>query len=400
VARAKSEQAAAQADAEAATGDMDRAQGMADAAQKAVIQAQKEVKSAQADLDYWRAEIAREESLLKAGAVSVEEYQSEKAQAIAAEAELETRQAKVTEAQANVRAAEGDVRSKQAAVRAARERVAAAKASVQGAGRQVGQKVEMARQAGAAAATASVVNEYRYVRAPFAGTVTKRYLSPGQFAGTGTAILSVVQIDQVRLQANVADKDLPLVQVGATVTARFAKYPNLTISATVTSVSPIANQNSKTALVEAIVPNPGHRFVPGDGVTLSIATSRSTRSITVPVNAIVQKDGMSAVWVVRIGDAGSMPDMPGMQHDQGPATSPKNGKKTKQAHLVMVTTGATDGRRTEILAGLSSGDEVIYEGNTYLREGDVVTPMKWGAGGPAGIPEAPAMEPDMPGMKH
>lgn len=397
VSRAKSELTAAAADVDAATGDLDNAQGMVDAARKAVIQAQKEVKSAQANLDYWRAEIIREESLLKSGAVSVQEYQSEKAQAIAAEAELETRQAKVTEAQADVRAAQGDLKSKKAAVRAAKERMTAAKASLEGAGGQVSQKSEMARQARAAAATASIVNEYRYVRAPFAGIVTKRYLSPGQFVNSGTAILSVVQIDRVRLQANVADKDLPLIKVGAPVTARFAKYPDLTISTTVTSVSPLANQNSKTVLVEAIVPNPRHRLVPGDGVTLSIATSQSAHSITVPAAAIVQKAGKSAVWIAR-----SMSDMPGMSHGQHDMSSHKNSGTMKHAHLVMVTTGATDGRRTEILSGLSPGDEIIYEGNTYLREGDQVMPTEWGEAGPAEIPKAPPMKsmPNMPGMQH
>ena len=370
VSRAKSELAATKADVEVATGDLDSAQGMVDAAQKMVVQAQKEVKSAQAT---------------------------------AAEAELEIRQAKVTEAEANVRAAQGDLKSKQAAVRAAKERMAAAKASLEGAGRQVSQKVEMARQSGAAAATASIVNEYRYVRALFAGIVTKRYLSPGQFVSSGTAILSVVQIDQVRLQANVADKDLPLIAVGAVVIARFAKYPDLTISATVTSVSPLVNQNSKTALVEAIVPNPRHKLVPGDGVTLSIAISQSAHSVTVPVAAIVQKDGKSAVWIARsMSDMPDMPNMPGMSHGKHDMSSQKNGGTMKHAHLVMVTTGATDGRRTEILSGLSPGDEIIYEGNTYLREGDVVMPTKWGESGPAEIPKAPPMKPmpNMPGMRH
>lgn len=394
VAQARAEQAASQADVDAATDDLSRAEAMVSAAQKAVVQTQKEVKSAQANLDYWRAEIAREKRLLDAGAVSLQEYQLEKAQAVTAEAELENKQAKSEEAQANVKSFEAEVRSKQAGLRAARQRATKASAALVGSGRRVSQTQAMARQARASASTASVINEYRYIRAPFAGEVTLRYMSPGQFVTPSTAVLGVVQKDRIRLQANVADTDLPLIAIGAPVTATFKKYPDLVISGSVTSVSPQANQKSRTAIVEAIVPNPRHKLVPGDSVTMSITTSRARRVITVPVNAVVQFNGRDAVWVARTASMREMP-MPSDERHGKPA--PKTSDKTKTAHLVMVTTGATDGRRTEILSGLKNGDQVIYEGNIYLREGDAVFPTRWGPKGPLALPLPPAMEP-MPGM--
>ncbi|MCL5104329.1 MAG: biotin/lipoyl-binding protein, partial [Armatimonadetes bacterium] len=199
-ARLRDEHLAAQADIEAASGDLARAEGMVAAARQSVAQAEKQVASAAANRDYWRAEIAREERLQKAGAVSLQEYQSEKAQALAAEAELGNQEAKLAEAKANVKAVLGDVAGKRAAVRAARQRASAARAAMISGKQQITQRQATARQAGAAAATAAVINEYRYVRAPFAGSVTRRYMSPGQLVTTGTAILDVVQIDRVRLQ--------------------------------------------------------------------------------------------------------------------------------------------------------------------------------------------------------
>ncbi|MCL5104624.1 MAG: efflux RND transporter periplasmic adaptor subunit [Armatimonadetes bacterium] len=366
-ARSRDEYLAAQADNEVASGDLARAEGMAAAARQSVAQAEKQAASAAANRDYWRAEIAREERLQKAGAVSLQEYQSEKAQALVAEAELGNQEAKLAEAKANVKAVLGDVAGKRAAVRAARQRASAARAAMTSGRQQITQRQASARQAGAAAATAAVINEYRYVRAPFAGSVTRRYMSPGQLVTTGTAVLDVVQIDRVRLQANVADKDLPSISVGAPVVARFAKYTDLVLSANITSISPLANQNSRTAVVEAIAPNPGHRLVPGDSVTLSITTSRSENATTVPVNAVVQRNGKSAVWVVRSANMTGAPRMPGMP-GESPSTKgkPNSGTMSKVAHLVMVSLGASNGRRTEVLYGLMPGDEVIYQGNTYL----------------------------------
>ena len=61
---------------------------------------------------------------------------------------------------------------------------------------------------------------------------------------------------------------------------------------------------------------------------------------------------------------------------------PKVSIGNKKARLVMVTTGPSSGDRIEITSGLRDCDEVIYQGNTYLREGDTVFPAKWGQDGP------------------
>ena len=272
---------------------------MLSAAEKGIAQKHQEVKSAKANLHYWNAEIAREEKLLKSGAVSTQEFQSEKAQATAAEADYQNKQAMLEEAKANADAARADVAGKQSMVSVASQRASAASAALTGAGYEVRQKAAVARQAGAMVATATTLDQYRYVRAPFAGTVTKRYVSPGQFVTSGTAVASVVQIDRVRLQANVSDKDIDAIRLGAPVVAHFAKDPNLTIEAKVTSISPLSDQASRTAVVEAIVSNAAHKLLPGDAVTLDIAISGNSNAISVPQNAIVSKDGTSAVWVAR-----------------------------------------------------------------------------------------------------
>ena len=81
------------------------------------------------------------------------------------------------------------------------------------------------------------------------------------------------------------------------------------------------------------------------------------------------------------------------------ALVPKETGGAKKAHLVMVETGASDGRRIAVTKGLCDGDEVIYDGNTYLREGDSVFPTKPGELAPAAPQPEPEKQP-MPGMDH
>jgi HlyD family secretion protein len=422
VARMSAERAAAQGEIRTAKSELARAKAMVAAAEKSVAQKHQDVKSAKANLDYWNAEIAREEKLLKAGAVSTQEYQSEKSQATAAEAEYGNKQAMLEEAKANVDAAKADVASKQSMIGVASQRASAASAAFTGAGYEVQQKSAMARQATAMAATASAVDQYRYIRAPFAGVVTKRYASPGQFVTPSTAVASIVQMDTVRLQANVSDSDLGGIKVGAPVVAHFSKDPNLRIEAKVTSISPLSDQSSRTAVVEAIIPNIAHKLVPGDAVTLDIAVSGIADAITVPSSAIIERDAMSAVWIVRNeASKGKMlytctmhpqiiRDKPGLCPICHMELVPKTSGGNKRAHLVMVVTGPSSGDRIAITSGLSDGDEVIYQGNTYLREGDTVFPTQWTTGGPRQMPNAPGVgntpapkAPDMgnmPGMDH
>lgn len=411
LARMKSERNAAHGEIQAAGRDVQAAKARVTAAQTMLSQMQKDLKSAQASQNYWTAEIRRERNLLRNGAVSQKEFDSEQAQAIAAEAEVENKQAKIEEAQANIQAAQAELANKQSQVQIARDRASAADAALSAASSMVSQKAAEANMAGAARNTAATFNRYRVIKAPFAGVVTKRYLNSGVLVNPGMAVLNIAQIDQVRLQANVAERDLSQITIGTEVTAKTQK-DGRTIRAVVSSISPLADQTSRTATVEAIVPNPDHSLIPGDFVSMQIATEQSVDAITVPSSAIVQKDGRDAVWTTRCLVSKGKPiyyctmhpevvsDKPGLCPKCNMKFEKKQADTGKVAHLVYVTTGKTDGERTEIISGVNEGDEVIYAGQRYLREGDAVTPTKWGQDGPAELPTpggASSME-NMPGM--
>jgi len=224
-------------------------------------------------------------------------------------------------------------------------------------------------------------------------------------------ILTVAQIDRVRLQANVSDRDIARVKLGNVVTARFDKYPDLVIRGRVTTIFPLSDQLSRTAVVESVVPNPGHRLFPGDAVKMQITTSRLSDVISVPLSAIVQKGGRTHVWVVReevlrgpkeyycTMHPEVVSDKPGSCPKCLMALVAKRKAGAKKAHLVTVRTGAADGRRVVIVKGLREGDQVIYEGNEYLREGDPVHPTRVDLE-PLGPAAKPARSGPMPGVRH
>ncbi|MHB1456915.1 MAG: efflux RND transporter periplasmic adaptor subunit [Armatimonadota bacterium] len=411
--KAKAERNAAQKEVLSAVQGKSAVEAQIKAADTLVVQAQKELKSSQAALVYRQAEFKRAGNLLKQGAVSQEEYDLELSEITSAEADVESKAAKIDEANANLQAIKAELQNRVIAIESAKDRVAAANAAISATQSEILQKGDTAKGAGAAQASAQIVNQYRQIHAPFDGVVTKRYLSPGVVVSPGQAILNIAQINKVRIQANISDKDVSFVSIGAKLTARFPRFPNRKVNAVISSLSPLSDQTSRTSVAEAIIDNPGLALYPGDFAILEIATSFNNGAITVPASAIVTKNGRTAVWITKevhstekITYTCTMhpqvkEDKPGICPICKMDLVPMNASSGKKAHITYVVVGSNSGDRTEILSGINAGDEVIYQGHRYLKEGDSIASVKWGENGPEELPPpAGGGMKDMPGMNH
>jgi multidrug efflux pump subunit AcrA (membrane-fusion protein) len=352
-----------EAEAMAATAQANRAQMDADvvAAQHGVVQMDKELAMVEAELIYARAVAARSERLVGSGAISRQEWENDRAMAASLEAKREAARAKLEQARAMELSA--------------RRKLEAAEA--------------MVAQGQAALRTATVVRDYVTILAPSTGYVVKRLVAPGVLVQPGMPILKLAQIDRVRLQANVGEKDVGSIRVGSPVTVTTAGTGQPPITARVTSVFPFVDQGPRTAVVEAVVDNPGRRFLPGQYVQMEFVTGERAEALTVPRGAVARMGGKATVWVVKDG----------------------------RAEPYQVTTGLEGPERIEIARGLVGDERVIARGHDGLYAGARVVDMSGAAPPkPAGadaptqktMPEKPASpetpkdkaEPGMPGMRH
>lgn len=462
-------------------------------ARQEVDAAKQELAMAQADLTYWQAEIERAKTLYEQKAISKDELQREQAQYETAKAKVKAAEARVRQAQAMVRASEAKKRQsqntlkqKEAELAAAKERVTqmqamlemaqtklsqmkamaqAAKAKVEQAKaalevarakeKQTDAETERARgmvqeaqasvlraqrhvlhaealkaQMQASLTAAKIVRGYTEIRSLTDGYIVERLVSPGTLVTAGTPILRIAQLDYVRIQAFVSEKDLVGIELGTPFVVEGVKGTgqgvNLSI-AKVTAIFPYADPTTRTGLVEAIVPNPDLKFLPGQSVTVKIVKQRFDDVLTVPNSAIAQFNGQPAVWVA-LGSSTSQPteytcpmhpevrsDKPGRCFKCGmdlvptkrhaapakteytcpmhpevrsdkPGRCPKCGMDlvptkrqvgdVKVASLRTVKLGATDGQRTVVLNGLKEGSEVIVRGWQSLKEGTPVIAVK------------------------
>ncbi len=430
----------AQATAAMASADIEAAQGDVASAQADVTYWEQEIKRAKQLLDlgaYSTDDYQRERSQYQAAQAKLAQTQAmvrQKKQALAAAqaaikqsdaavagaqarvaamgSEVEKTQAGLEKAQAEKSTAQARVASAQAMVRSAQAMRDEKSAGVRASGARVAEAAAAVPQRAAALTAARTVRGYTEIRATRPGSVIQRLVSPGVLVQPGTPILRIAQIDRVRLQAYVSPSAISALRVGDPVEAASPKLPGGLLRAAITSISPAADPTTRTSVVEAVVDNSSRVLYPGDAITLKLLSGRARRVLTVPNSALVTKTvptggpasaQQATVWLVvtETHAAGKVTYTCVMHpeiHAAQPGKCPKCGmdlvpeKPTgasgggKRAHQAPVTLGATDGTRTEVVSGLSAGNEVITQGLEALQEGEIVYPVPWTDRGPAALP--------------
>jgi RND family efflux transporter MFP subunit len=192
------------------------------------------------------------------------------------------------------------------------------------------------------------------VVAPNAGFVSRRMLDAGAFANANTVLLTIVDIDSVRLVANLVEKGFKKVVPGVEAKVQVDTFPGEDFNGRVSRVAPVFDPATRTAQMEIEVPNPGFRLKPGMYARVRLTLERRPNALTVPRNAVVDLEGKRGVFLVNEG----------------------------VAKFIEVGTGLTDGERMEILSGIDENQRVITTGALALRDGDrVALPAGAGKGG-------------------
>ncbi len=186
------------------------------------------------------------------------------------------------------------------------------------------------------------------------GVVSKRNLDPGGFAGTNTAVVSLVDIGTVRLIANLVEKDFKRIAVGGQAAVEVDAFPGEQFAGRVSRVAPVFDPATRTATMEIQIPNPGFRLKPGMYARVRLTADRKPNALTVPRNAIVDIGGRRGVYTVD-GDV---------------------------AHFQAVQTGLADVDFIEITEGVQDGTRLVTVGALALRDGDRISVI--GAGGRGG----------------
>ena len=120
------------------------------------------------------------------------------------------------------------------------------------------------------------------VKAPFAGVVGERLVSVGDYVTRGTKVASVLRTNPLRVQLTVPEQYSAGMAVGRAVTFEVDASPGKKFDGQVRYVSPALEANSRTLVVEAVVPNDGGALKPGSFATALIEQGPRSPGILAP----------------------------------------------------------------------------------------------------------------------
>lgn len=194
------------------------------------------------------------------------------------------------------------------------------------------------------------------IRAPFAGTLGLRKVSPGDYIEAGQDIVNLEAIDPLKVDFGIPERFASQVGTGQRVEIHVDAYPGEQFRGMVYAVDPRIDPASRRIPLRARIDNPGSRLKPGMFAEVELVLAIRENALWVPEQAIVPTT--TAPFVYRVVDG--------------------------KAVMTQVKTGLRRPGHVEIVDGLEAGDVVVTEGQTKLFDGAqvMVTPPP-AEGGPA-----------------
>lgn len=148
------------------------------------------------------------------------------------------------------------------------------------------------------------LKENTLLRAPYAGIITGKYFNDGElFSPTPNtpagkaALVSMIQVDPVKVMVNLSEKYLPLVKEGMEARVTTDVYPGEKFRGKIFRIHPTVSAASRTFAVEIKVPNKGERLHPGMFARVSLKLGEK-KALIVPSIAVLQQTGTNERYVI------------------------------------------------------------------------------------------------------
>jgi membrane fusion protein, heavy metal efflux system len=179
------------------------------------------------------------------------------------------------------------------------------------------------------------------IRAPIAGTVVERLVTPGQLLDAGaTPCFTVANLSKMWVMAQVFGADLTAVSVGDSAEVD-SGIGSKTFSGTVDNIAAQVDPDTRAVAVRVVVENPGDLLKKQMYVRVRLNARQESRGLLIPVSAIL-RDDENLPFVYRLQADGSL---------------------TRR----QITLGSRTGDAVDILEGLSADDKIVVDGALFLQ---------------------------------
>ncbi|WP_336513916.1 efflux RND transporter periplasmic adaptor subunit [Pollutibacter soli] len=181
------------------------------------------------------------------------------------------------------------------------------------------------------------------IRAPYAGRLGLRNISPGAYITPVNVLTTISQVNQMKMEFSIPEKYSSQIRNGMDVNFRI-DGSNENYKAKVVATESSVEQNTRNLRVKAVINAADKYLVPGNFAKVEVVLGKNNEAIMIPTEAVIPVSRNKQVVLYRGGNAS----------------------------FVDVSTGIRDSSMIQVTQGLNFGDTLITTGLLFLRNGSKV----------------------------
>jgi|WetSurMetagenome_2_1015567.scaffolds.fasta_scaffold70828_2 membrane fusion protein, multidrug efflux system len=208
--------------------------------------------------------------------------------------------------------------------------------------------IAFAQQEAAKAVYNNTVTQLSYckITAPFAGTITKRNFDSGSYVtattnAQGSILFVLMNTSRLKTIVNVPERSVPYLLGVKKITLIADAFPNKIFNARISKISQAVDLTTRTMAVEIEIDNSGSLLKPGMFATVQFVSENKSSSNIIPNQVALNDENGDFVYVV-------------------------NPDTTVSKKYIQIGIKMDD--KLEILSGLSENDQIVFVGQTLIKD--------------------------------
>ena len=181
--------------------------------------------------------------------------------------------------------------------------------------------------------------------APFSGLIANRKVEHGQTVIAGVPVVTLVDLDYVRVKIHLTETDYIRVDRDDPVLVTLEAFPEKHFIGRIDRIGVKADERTNTFDVEILIKNPDLILKAGLTGRVRITADIIPNAILIPQSAVLYKEKTREVFVA---------------------------DSNNRAQSRVIKLGKTKGSQIQVLEGLAPGDKLIVTGGQYLESGDTI----------------------------
>jgi len=179
------------------------------------------------------------------------------------------------------------------------------------------------------------------IPAPFAATITRVHVRPGDLATPRSPLLEMADLSSLAIRFALPESEALIVRKGLRTAVTLDAYAGRVFAGEVTRVYPELDRRTRTRTIEAVLTQEAD-LVPGMFARLQVEMETVTDAVVVPAKAVIVTPKRGRI--VNVVESGRISQR-------------------------KVVTGIEDGARIQIREGIQPGEQVVVAGGKKLKEG-------------------------------